>query len=96
MERKKRPFTFTSLNDNSFLEFTIKIYNDHEGVTKQLGLLKTGDKLLIDDVWGAIEYKGPGYFIAGAAGLTPFIAILRDLYQKNNRRETNFSFQIKQ
>jgi ferredoxin-NADP reductase len=82
-ENERRPFTFTGLNDWDFLEFTIKIYSDHEGVTKKLGTLKEGDELLIHDVWGTISYKGPGVFIAGGAGITPFIAILRDLYSKN-------------
>ena len=76
---KKRPFTFTSLRHWKELEFTIKIYSDHDGVTNQLGQLGKGDALLIDDPWGTIEYKGKGTFIAGGAGITPFIAILRDL-----------------
>lgn len=82
-ETEKRPFTFTSLQENPELEFTIKIYNDHEGVTNQLNKLEAGDQLVIREPWGAIEYKGPGYFIAGGAGITPFIAILRDLHKQN-------------
>lgn len=86
---EKRPFTFTSLNDDPWLEFTIKVYPDHDGVTEQIGQLKKGDALIIDDPWGTIEYKGEGTFIAGGAGVTPFIAILRDLHNKgeiaNNR-----------
>lgn len=31
---------------------------------------------------GAIQYKGPGVFIAGGAGITPFISIFRDLFIK--------------
>jgi len=81
---EKRPFTFTSLITDSYLEFTIKIYNDHEGVTKEIGKLKEGDQLIIRDVWGAIKYKGPGFFIAGGAGITPFIAILRHLKASKN------------
>ncbi len=80
---EKRPFTFTSLNSNPYLEFTIKIYADHPGVTNELGKLKPGDELILRDVWGAIAYKGEGVFIAGGAGITPFIAIFRDLYAKN-------------
>ena len=80
---EKRPFTFTGLNDEQYLEFTIKIYRDHNGVTKELGNLKTGDELIIRDVWGAITYKGTGIFIAGGAGITPFISIFRDLWTKN-------------
>lgn len=77
---KKRPFTFTCNNSDDFLQFTIKMYDDHDnGMTKNLRELNVGDSLLIRDVWGAIEYKGPGVFIAGGSGVTPFIAILRKL-----------------
>jgi len=90
-QEERRPFTFTCLNDNSYLEFTIKIYRDHNGVTNELGKLKSGDELIVRDVWGAIEYKGRGYFIAGGAGITPFIAIFRQLY-KDDRLEDNILF----
>jgi ferredoxin-NADP reductase len=87
-KEERRPFTFTSLNEWDHLEFTIKIYSDHEGVTNQLGQLKAGDELLLHDVWGAIQYKGEGIFIAGGAGVTPFIAIFRQL-QKDNKLGNN-------
>lgn len=77
-----RPFTFTSLDTDPYLEFVIKIYPDHEGVTDQIGQLSAGDNLIIGDPWGTIEYKGEGVFLAGGAGVTPFIAILRDLHRK--------------
>lgn len=86
-----RPFTFTCLKDDPYLQFTIKIYSDHNGVTNRLGQLKVGDELIIRDVWGAIEYKGPGYFIAGGAGITPFIAILRQL-NKDGKLKGNTLF----
>jgi ferredoxin-NADP reductase len=81
-KEERRPFTFTALPDAAYLEFTIKRYPDHHGVTDQLHELVAGDELIIRDVWGAIEYKGPGYFIAGGAGITPFLAILRNLHTK--------------
>ena len=87
-EKERRPFTFTSLNDEPTLEFTIKRYADHNGVTSQIHQLVPGDELILRDVWGAIEYKGPGYFIAGGAGITPFIAILRQL-KKDGRASGN-------
>ncbi|SLN13888.1 Ferredoxin--NAD(P)(+) reductase (naphthalene dioxygenase ferredoxin-specific) [Roseivivax jejudonensis] len=74
---EKRPFTFTSLPEEETLEFVIKSYPEHDGVTEQIADLKPGDTVLIDDPWGAIEDRGPGWFIAGGAGVTPFIAILR-------------------
>jgi len=77
---EKRPFTFTCLNEDPWLEFTIKRYPDRHGVTDALHQLNPGDELIIRDVWGAIAYKGPGYFIAGGAGITPFLAILRRLH----------------
>ncbi len=80
---EKRPFTFTSINSDPYLEFTIKIYPSHNGITNELGKLKKGDELVIGDVWGAISYKGKGVFIAGGAGVTPFISIFRDLKAKN-------------
>lgn len=83
LKDEKRPFTFTSLQDDPFLEFTIKRYPDHKGVTDALHTLKEGNELIIRDVWGAIEYKGAGYFIAGGAGITPFLAILRQLHQQD-------------
>jgi ferredoxin-NADP reductase len=79
---KKRPFTFTSLNSDDYLEFVIKIYPEHDGVTEQIGKLKAGDQLIVDEPWGTIEYKEPGVFLAGGAGVTPFIAIFRDLKKK--------------
>ncbi len=82
-ENEKRPFTFTSLPDDETLEFTIKMYTDRDGVTNQLKYLQIGDEFEISDAWGTIEYKGAGTFIAGGAGITPFIAILRNLYHKN-------------
>lgn len=76
---EKRPFTFSSLPDDPRLEFTIKIYPERDGVTDQLAELEVGEELEIGDPWGAITYQGPGVFIAGGAGVTPFIAIMRDL-----------------
>ena len=76
---KKRPFTFTPLPVDNFLQFTIKTYPSHQGVTNQLLKLNTGDELILHDVFGAIAYKGEGLFIAGGAGVTPFISIFKHL-----------------
>jgi ferredoxin-NADP reductase len=81
---KKHPFTFTSLADDPTLEFTIKSYfaTGGDGVTERLYGYRPGQRLVLRDVWGTITYRGPGTFIAGGAGVTPFIAILRDLHHK--------------
>jgi ferredoxin-NADP reductase len=77
-EDKRRPFTFTSLNSSLVLEFTIKGYK-RGGVTEELHKLKAGDELVIREPFGTINYQGKGVFIAGGAGITPFIAIIRQL-----------------
>lgn len=77
--RGKRPFTPTSLRDDRVLEFTIKGYPDHEGVTRKLHALQPGAELLMSDPFGALTYRGPGWFIAGGAGITPMMAMLRRL-----------------
>ena len=81
---KKHPFTFTALTDDQQLEFTIKSYfnTGGDGVTEHLYGYTPGRRLIIRDVWGTITYRGPGVFIAGGAGVTPFIAILRDLHHR--------------
>jgi ferredoxin-NADP reductase len=79
LEEEKRPFTFTSLNDDKILEFTIKRYDDHDGVTRKLHSLEPGEGVSIDDPFETINYQGRGVFIAGGAGITPFIAMLRNL-----------------
>jgi ferredoxin-NADP reductase len=88
LKTELRPFTFTGLNDWDHLEFTIKIYSDHQGVTYHLGKLKVGDELIIHGVFGAIHYAGEGVFIAGGAGVTPFISIFRQL-EKDGKLGSN-------
>jgi len=83
---KRNPFTFTGYKDADYLEFMIKIYNDHQGVTNKLGKMNSGE-LILHEVFGSITYKGPGVFIAAGSGVTPFIAILRNLYKVNNLKK---------
>lgn len=80
---QKRPFTFTSLPENDYLEFTIKTYPSRNSVTNKLIELAENDELVLHDVFGAIAYKKEGVFIAGGAGITPFICIFRYLQSKN-------------
>jgi ferredoxin-NADP reductase len=94
-EAEKRPFTFTSLPDEGHLQFTIKSYTDHNGVTNQLLSAKPGDLFEISDAWGTIEYKGEGVFIAGGAGVTPFIAILKYLHATGKKGNNKLFFSNK-
>jgi cytochrome-b5 reductase len=76
-----RPFTPTGLAEDGVLEFTIKAY-PHAGVTQALHQLAPGAGLRMTEPFGTIRYQGPGVFIAGGAGITPFLAILRDLARR--------------
>jgi len=77
-----RPFTFTSLPGDDELEFVIKSYPSHDGVTKELPDLAPGAVFELDGPFGAITDQGPGVFLAAGAGITPFIAILRKRAQE--------------
>ena len=88
-KEEKRPFTFTSLPEDDYLEFTIKVYSSHNGVTCEILKCKEQDELILHEVWGTIAYKGEGVFIAGGAGVTPFISIfkqLQKLHQTGNNK----------
>ncbi|MBN1985032.1 MAG: flavodoxin reductase [Prolixibacteraceae bacterium] len=78
------PFTMTGLNRDEYLEFTIKVYPDHNGMTLALAKLKEGEGFVITDPWDSFKYKGPGVFIAGGTGITPFIALLRQMEADGN------------
>lgn len=78
-----RPFSFTSIPANNYLEFIIKIHPSDKGVTKELLKLKQNDKLILHNIFGSISYKGEGIFIAGGTGINPFISIFRDLHSRN-------------
>ena len=82
-QNEKSPFTFTCLPENDYIEFTIKTYPSHKRVTNELLHLKINDELILHEVFGDIGYKGEGTFIAGGAGVTPFISIFRYLQSKN-------------
>lgn len=73
------PFTPASRREDQVLEFIIKRYPGDKSMTEALHALEPGADLVIDGPFGAITYQGPGIFIAAGAGVTPFIAILRQL-----------------
>ncbi|MGM0517875.1 MAG: FAD-binding oxidoreductase [Pseudomonadota bacterium] len=74
-----RPFTLTNRVDDRVLELMIKSYGNHDGVTQHLAEARPGTKLRISEPFDSFKYEGPGWFIAAGAGITPFLAIIRDL-----------------
>jgi cytochrome-b5 reductase len=96
LSEQGRPFTPTGLADDRVLEFTIKGYADHtDGVTRLLHQLEPGAELLMSEPFGTISYQGPGVFIAGGAGITPFLAILRDLARRGELARQTLIFSNK-
>ena len=54
--------------------------------------MKVGENLIIGAPWGAIEYKGEGAFIAGGAGITPFLAIFKKLHRNGKLKGNQLLF----
>jgi ferredoxin-NADP reductase len=95
-EKEFRDFSITSTGQDRALEFTIKAYFDHDGVTKALHQLEAGDDIVIHPPYGTIQYQGRGVFLAGGAGITPFIAILRHLHKTNELKGNTLFFSNKE
>ncbi len=91
-EEEARPFTFASLPEDDFFEFVIKTYPEHDGATDKLLDVQAGERLILSQVYGTIEYKGEGVFIAGGSGITPFLSILRDLHRKSRTGNNKLIF----
>ncbi len=83
-ENNIRSLTLTSLPEEDFLEFVVKIIHTRKGTLSQLVTADPGDTIFIHEIFGGIHYKGEGIFIAGGSGIAPFIAILKDLERHNN------------
>jgi cytochrome-b5 reductase len=79
-----KPFTPTSRINDKVLEFIIKRYTSHHGFTERFFGLKPGKDLQLSEPFGTITYQGKGTFIAAGAGITPFLAIFRDLADKED------------
>ncbi|MEM8653520.1 MAG: FAD-binding oxidoreductase [Pseudomonadota bacterium] len=90
-----RPFTFTSLQGDDEIEFVIKSYPSHKGMTEELADVEPGTVFEMDGPFGAIQDRGPGVFLAAGAGITPFIAILRARAQKGDLDDCHLIFSNK-
>ncbi len=82
--KNRAHFSFTGLADSNNLEFILKPCIGNNSLAEKIVSLKQNDELLISNPQGNMSYKGMGTFIAGGAGITPFISIFRNLKQENN------------
>lgn len=82
------PYSFTSLRADSNLEFILKIPPDGDELTRKLDELNVSEGMVIGEPEDAIQYTGPGVFIANGVGITSFIGILRQL-REDDELESN-------
>jgi ferredoxin-NADP reductase len=94
-EKKKRAFTFESLPEDLVLEFLIKEYPERKGVTSELHKLEPGDELILGNVFGVMRYHDEGVFIAGGAGITPFLSMLKKLHKEGKLGNNKLFFSNK-
>ncbi len=79
----RRSFYFISIPETSDLEFCIKTYPEHNGVTNEMLKLIVGDELIVYEEFGDISYRGEGLFIAEGVGIAPFLSIFRNLNSRH-------------
>lgn len=73
------PYSFTGLNSDPTLHVAMKTSPVNPDINKHIQRLKEGDEVRISDPLDEVVYRGPGVFIAGGTGITPFMAIFRQL-----------------
>lgn len=100
VEIEGHPFTMISQPEDLVLEFIIKTYPpklfpNHSGLTESFLFKKPGDNLNLSSPFGTINYQGKGVFIAGGAGITPFLSIFKMLHKKDNLKGNKLIFSNK-
>lgn len=75
------PFTMTNLPTGNTVEFVIRVYADHDGKTKAMSRLKKGDKIGFSEPFNTFQPQKRAVFLAGGTGITPFIAIMRQMHK---------------
>lgn len=88
-----RPYSITSINDQSYLEFYIKSYPDGE-LSHKVTSLNAGDSFIAHNDIQGVKFKGPGVFIAGGTGITAFISMIRALFLSQNTRGVGLLYSV--
>ena len=61
--KEKSTFSLTNVPTDDFLEFNIKTYPGHKGVTNELLHLKRNGELVWHSAYGTINHKGQGVLL---------------------------------
>lgn len=80
---RKNAFSLTSIPEDDYIEFVIRILPEPNGFLSKLITTKPGDELIVHEAFAGLPYKGEGIFIAGGVGVAPFISILKSLQHQN-------------
>lgn len=76
-----KALSFTGLNSDPELHLALKTHMDAEDITTHIKRMEAGFIVRISDPKDEVVYRGPGVFIAGGTGITPFMAIFRQLHK---------------
>lgn len=79
---EKAPFSFIGLDSDPHVQLALKTSPVNPAINAQLRRLEHGDEVQISEPHNEVVYRGPGVFIAGGTGITPFMAIFRQLYKE--------------
>lgn len=88
LPNEEHHFTLSSSPKENNLAFTVK---DSGDFTSRIGLLRKGDKAIIDGPFGAFSnygMKGPFLFIAGGIGITPVFSMVKYMKQSRNKEKS--------
>lgn len=91
-EEVKSIFTITSIPTDDHLAFIIKVPEFKSDFLNCLIKAEEGDKMNVSEPFGGIIYKGEGVFVAGGAGIAPFIPLLRELKEKGELGNSKLIF----
>jgi predicted ferric reductase len=78
------PFSLSAIVDAQTVRLSMRQLGDY---TRQLAQLRAGDGIVLYGAYGmfgeaALQQRGPAVWIAGGIGITPFLALLRELARR--------------
>jgi ferredoxin-NADP reductase len=85
---KQLRLSLTGLNSDPDLHVAVKTHKSLEVNATHLNWLEPGEEVRISEPKDEVVYRGPGVFIAGGTGISPFMAIFRQL-EKDGKLDGN-------
>ncbi|CAD5283844.1 MULTISPECIES: flavodoxin reductase [unclassified Imperialibacter] len=89
------PFTITNLPNGDKLEFVIRIYPEHHGKTEAISKLKVGEEIGFTEPFNTFQPQKRAIFLTGGTGITPFIAIMRQMQKEGTLADCHLFFSNK-